>query len=113
MPKMKCTIVGDYVGKTKLLMTHTENEYPLGSVIGILEIYSIRTTFCGKHISMDVYDTPAEDDYDGLRPQIYQNTDVFLVCFSVVQPNSLENVRNIVSHLDFGGRKFKCISSKK
>ncbi|KAJ1846004.1 Rho GTPase protein rac1, partial [Coemansia sp. RSA 2708] len=32
-------------------------------------------------------------DYDRLRPLSYPQTDVFLVCFSLVSPPSFENVR--------------------
>lgn len=34
-----------------------------------------------------------QEDYDRLRPLSYPQTDVFLVCFSVVSPSSFENVR--------------------
>ncbi len=34
-----------------------------------------------------------QEDYDRLRPLAYPQTDVFLVCFSVACPTSLENVR--------------------
>lgn len=34
-----------------------------------------------------------QEDYDRLRPLSYPQTDVFLVCFSVVSPSSYENVR--------------------
>lgn len=32
-------------------------------------------------------------DYDRLRPLSYPQTDVFLVCYSVVNPASFDNVR--------------------
>ena len=34
-----------------------------------------------------------QEDYDRLRPLSYPQTDVFLVCFSVVSPSSFENVK--------------------
>ncbi|KAG7163459.1 Rho-related GTP-binding protein RhoU-like, partial [Homarus americanus] len=34
-----------------------------------------------------------QDDFDSLRPLCYPQTDVFLVCFSVVSPTSFHNVR--------------------
>jgi len=34
-----------------------------------------------------------QEDYDRLRPLSYPQTDVFLCCFSVVNPSSFENVR--------------------
>lgn len=33
-----------------------------------------------------------QDDFDSLRPLCYPSTDVFLVCFSVVNPTSFHNV---------------------
>lgn len=33
-----------------------------------------------------------QDDFDSLRPLCYPNTDVFLLCFSVVTPTSFHNV---------------------
>ena len=38
-------------------------------------------------------DGGAEQDYDRLRPLSYPQTDVFLVCFSVISPASFENVK--------------------
>lgn len=35
-----------------------------------------------------------QEDYDRLRPLSYPNTDVFLLCFSVVSPSSLQNVHD-------------------
>lgn len=39
-----------------------------------------------------------QEDYDRLRPLSYPQTDVFLVCFSVVSPSSFENVKEKVVH---------------
>lgn len=42
-----------------------------------------------------------QEDYDRLRPLSYPQTDVFLVCFSVVSPSSFENVKEKVSIADW------------
>jgi Ras-related C3 botulinum toxin substrate 1 len=50
----------------------------------------------GKTISLGLWDTAGQEDYDRLRPLSYPQTDVFLVCFSLVSPPSFENVRSKV-----------------
>jgi Ras-related C3 botulinum toxin substrate 1 len=45
---------------------------------------------------MDVFQlwpTAGRKDYDKLRPLAYPDTDVFMICFSVVNPASLEDVK--------------------
>ena len=45
-----------------------------------------------KFVSLNLWDTAGQEDYDRLRPLSYPQTDVFLICFSVVNPTSFENV---------------------
>lgn len=51
----------------------------------------------GKTISLGLWDTAGQEDYDRLRPLSYPQTDVFLICFSLVSPPSFENVRTKVT----------------
>lgn len=43
-----------------------------------------------------IFSSLGQEDYDRLRPLSYPQTDVFLVCFSVVSPSSFENVKEKV-----------------
>ena len=51
----------------------------------------------GEPYTLGLFDTAGQEDYDRLRPLSYPQTDVFLVCFSVVSPSSYENVREKVN----------------
>ena len=48
----------------------------------------------GKPINLGLFDTAGQEEYDKLRPMAYTDTDVFIVCFSMVDKDSLENILN-------------------
>lgn len=45
-----------------------------------------------KPISLGLFDTAGQEDYERLRPLAYPGTRVFLICFSLVAPPSFDNV---------------------
>ena len=47
----------------------------------------------GKPIHLGLWDTAGEEDYDRLRPLSYPQTDVFLICTSIVSSPSLQNIK--------------------
>ena len=55
----------------------------------------------GEPYTLGLFDTAGQEDYDRLRPLSYPQTDVFLVCYSVVSPSSYENVKEKVC-FEFG-----------
>ena len=58
----------------------------------VFDNYSALVHCDGRQVSLGLWDTAGQEDYDRLRPLSYPQTDVFLVCFSVVSPASLDNV---------------------
>ena len=55
--------------------------------------YAVTVMVNAEPYTLGLFDTAGQEDYDRLRPLSYPQTDVFLVCFSVVAPASFENVK--------------------
>uniref|UniRef100_A0A671NI41 Rho-related GTP-binding protein RhoQ n=1 Tax=Sinocyclocheilus anshuiensis TaxID=1608454 RepID=A0A671NI41_9TELE len=84
---LKCVVVGDgAVGKTCLLMSYANDAFPEEYVPTVFDHYAVSVTVGGKQYLLGLYDTAGQEDYDRLRPLSYPMTDVFLICFSVVNP---------------------------
>lgn len=78
-PHSVCNKTGNYQKKKFLSYSSFDN-------------YSAPMVVDGISVSLGLWDTAGQEDYDRLRPLSYPQTDVFLICFSVSSPSSFENV---------------------
>ena len=103
---MKVMVVGDTgVGKTCLIISYTSNTFPTDYVPTVFDNYNTSVIIEDKTIALGLWDTAGSDEYDALRPLSYPGTDVFLVCFSLIEPETLTRVRTkwipeIRSHME-------------
>ncbi|KAM4571637.1 transforming protein RhoA-like isoform 1-T1 [Fundulus diaphanus] len=91
--RKKLVIVGDgSCGKTCLLIVFTKDQFPEVYVPTVFENYVADIEVDGKKVQLALWDTAGQEDYDRLRPLSYPDTDVVLMCFSVDNLDSLENI---------------------
>jgi small GTP-binding protein len=92
--QIKTVVVGDgAVGKSCLLIAYTTNSFPQDYVPTVFDNYTANVHYNGKNYALSLWDTAGQEDYDRLRPLSYPGTDVVLMCFSVVNATSFENLK--------------------
>ncbi|KAF7344546.1 Cell division control [Mycena sanguinolenta] len=87
--------VGYYFTKTTVCIVHTTNAFlaDLVFVPKVFDAYAVSMRLGSETYTFGIFDTVGQAEYDRLRPLSYMQTDVFLVCFSVAIPESLQNIQ--------------------
>ena len=89
--KVKVVVVGDgAVGKTCLLWAYSRQEIPPDYVPNVFDQYVLKLQVNNQAVNLHIWDTSGQE-LEKIRVLPYTN--VFLVCFSVVEPTSLANVQ--------------------
>jgi len=83
----------DGVGKTSLLITYISDKFPKDYCPQVFDNYAVTVMIGGDQFTFGLFDTNSTQEYDGIRPLAYPNTDVFVICFSIANPASFENVK--------------------
>ena len=87
-------VLGDHgVGKSSLLISLATNSFRGDYIKNIVENCSGMILVDGVPINVEFWDTPGQESEDRIRPLAYPNTDVFVVCFSVVSLGSFHHIK--------------------
>jgi len=91
---LKVALVGDgTVGKTALLMSYVCQAFLEEYVPTMFDNFSVIETMENETINVILWDTAGQEDYESIRVHTcFPNTHIFLLCFSVVHPDSFHNV---------------------
>ncbi|XP_057700478.1 rho-related GTP-binding protein RhoU-like [Corythoichthys intestinalis] len=101
--RVNCVLVGDgAVGKSSLVISYTTNGYPVRYVPTAFDNFTVMVVVDGTPVRLQLCDTAGQkwgigdgsinDELERLRPLCYRNADVFLLCYSVVRPDSFRNL---------------------
>ncbi|XP_052795827.1 cell division control protein 42 homolog isoform X2 [Mya arenaria] len=92
--EVKCVIVGDgAVGKTSMLLSYTTGGIMMDYIPTCFDCYTVDMKVREKNYTMSIIDTAGQETYDRLRTLSYYDTDVFIVCFSVADEDSFQNIK--------------------
>ncbi|XP_048829855.1 rho-related GTP-binding protein RhoV [Brienomyrus brachyistius] len=92
-PAISCMLVGDgAVGKTSMIVSYTSNGYPMEYQQTAFDVFSGQVQVDGTPVRIQLMDTAGQEEFDGFRSLCYAHTDVFILCFSVVNPTSFQNI---------------------
>ncbi|CAO3699821.1 unnamed protein product [Rhizopus stolonifer] len=109
--KRKLIVVGDGAcGKTSLLNVYTRGYFPQVYEPTVFENYVNDVCIEGRKVELSIWDTAGQEEFDRIRSLSYHDTHVVMICFSVDNRDSLENIPNRwMEELEEGCPKAKLI----
>jgi len=92
---VKVALVGDgTVGKTCMLMSYVCQAFMEDYIPTMFDNFSAIEEIDGELVNVILWDTAGQEDYETIRTTTcFPNTHIFIVCFSVVHPDSFHNVK--------------------
>nr|XP_046232372.1 rho-related GTP-binding protein RhoG-like isoform X6 [Scatophagus argus] len=94
MLSIKCVVVGDSgVGKTYLLSTYIKKVFPKEYIPCFFDTYTTQVHVDSQTVSLTLQDTAGREEYDRIRTLCYGQVSVIIICFSIANPTSYDNVK--------------------
>ncbi|CAD6194346.1 unnamed protein product [Caenorhabditis auriculariae] len=92
---MKFVLIGEEeVGKTSLLKAYCTGCFSKEYVPTIFDHFETNVSVCNERHMLSLTDTSGKSEYERFRVLSFPKTDTFLLCFSVVTPESFEKVKS-------------------
>ena len=90
---VKCVMVGDgCAGKTYAAEFYTTGIQPNHYIPTVFDNMTADITIGGQVVTLNIWDTAGQEEYDRLRTLSYEQTDVVLMAFNIGNPVSLRNI---------------------
>ncbi|XP_067099638.1 rho-related GTP-binding protein RhoU-like [Osmerus mordax] len=90
---ISCMLIGDgAVGKTSMITSYISNGYPNDYQQTAFDVFTGLVHVDGIPFRIQLLDTAGQDEFDNFRSMWYGQVDVFILCFSVVNPVSFHNI---------------------
>ncbi|XP_077435664.1 rho-related GTP-binding protein RhoV-like [Vanacampus margaritifer] len=91
--ELSCLLVGDgAVGKTSMIISYIFNGYNSEYRQTAFDVFTGLVYVNGVQIRLKLIDTAGQDEFGHLRSLCYAHVDVFILCFSLVNPVSFDNI---------------------
>ncbi|KAI7890695.1 Rho GTPase Rho3 [Mucor mucedo] len=112
----KLVVCGDGAcGKTSLLSVFTRDYFPQIYEPTVFENYVQEISIDNQSVELSLWDTAGQEEFDRIRLLSYEDTHVFLLCFSVENRDSFQNIpdkwmEEVTEHC--GNAKFVLVALK-
>ncbi|KAK1351127.1 small Rho-like GTP-binding protein [Hamiltosporidium tvaerminnensis] len=94
----KVVVVGDGAcGKTCLLEVFKRNRFPEEYIPTVVDNFVKDVVLDDEEnttVTLTLWDTAGQEDYDSVRPLSYKDTDLVLLCYSIENRSMLPNISN-------------------
>ena len=89
--ELKLVIVGESsVGKSCLILSYSMHSFEEDHIPTVVETYKTRIKVDDKEITLYIWDTAGHEEYTKLRLLSYPRTDVFIICYSIIDPKTFD-----------------------
>ncbi|KAI3367798.1 hypothetical protein L3Q82_026634, partial [Scortum barcoo] len=91
--ELSCMLVGDgAVGKTSMIISYIFNGYSSEYRQTAFDVFAGLVHVNGIPTRIKLIDTAGQEEFGHLRSLCYAHVDVFILCFSLVNPVSFDNI---------------------